>query len=114
MKYFNKSEFSNFEMMDEKLLSMLDEMREIYGHPIKITSSYRSPEHPIEAAKKQPGEHSYGAAVDIVSDSGGKTFRLVKAAIEVGFTRIGISRKRGFIHLGIGYPGAPEKTIWTY
>jgi len=114
MKYFNKSEFSNFEMMDEKLLSMLDEMRGIYGHPIKITSSYRSPEHPIEAAKKQPGEHSYGAAVDIVSDSGGKTFRLVKAAIEVGFTRIGISRKKGFIHLGIGYPGAPEKTIWTY
>jgi zinc D-Ala-D-Ala carboxypeptidase len=114
MKYFNKSEFSNFEMMDEKLLSMLDKMREIYGHPIKITSSYRSPEHPIEAAKKQPGEHSYGAAVDIVSDSGGKTFRLVKAAIEVGFTRIGISRKKGFIHLGIGYPGAPEKTIWTY
>ena len=114
MKYFNKSEFSNFEMMDEKLLSMLDKVREIYGHPIKITSSYRSPEHPIEAAKKQPGEHSYGAAVDIVSDSGGKTFRLVKAAIEVGFTRIGISRKRGFIHLGIGYPGAPEKTIWTY
>ena len=114
MKYFNKSEFSNFEMMDEKLLSMLDKMREIYGHPIKITSSYRSPEHPIEAAKKQPGEHSYGAAVDIVSDSGGKTFRLVKAAIEVGFTRIGISRKKGFIHLGIGYPGAPKKTIWTY
>ena len=114
MKYFNESEFSNFDMMDEKLLSMLDEMREIYGYPIKITSSYRSPEHPIEAAKKQPGEHSYGAAVDIVSDSGGKTFRLVKAAIEVGFTRIGISRKKGFIHLGIGYPNAPEKTIWTY
>ena len=114
MKYFNESEFSNFEMMDQKLLSMLDEMREIYGYPIKITSSYRSPEHPIEAAKKQPGEHSYGAAVDIVSDSGGKTFRLVKAAIEVGFTRIGISRKKGFIHLGIGYPNAPEKTIWTY
>jgi uncharacterized protein YcbK (DUF882 family) len=114
MKYFDKSEFSNFEMMDEKLLSMLDEMREIYGYPIKITSSYRRPEHPIEAAKENPGEHAYGAAVDIVSDSGGKTFRLVKAAIEVGFTRIGISRKRGFIHLGIGYPGAPEKTIWTY
>jgi len=114
MKYFDKSEFNNFEMMDEKLLSMLDEMREIYGYPIKITSSYRSPEHPIEAAKKQPGEHSYGAAVDIVSDSGGKTFRLVKAAIEVGFTRIGISRKKGFIHLGIGYPNTPEKTIWTY
>jgi len=114
MKYFNESEFSNFEMMDQKLLSMLDELRALYGHPIKITSSYRSPDHPIEAAKKQPGEHAYGAAVDIESVGGGKTFRLVKAAIETGFTRIGISRKRGFIHLGIGYPDAPDKTIWTY
>ena len=114
MKYFDKSEFNNFEMMDEKLLSMLDKMRGIYGYPIKITSDYRSPEHPIEAAKEQPGEHAYGAAVDIESVGGGKTFRLVKAAIEVGFTRIGISRKRGFIHLGIGYPDAPAQTIWTY
>ena len=23
-------------------------------------------------------------------------------------------KKKGFIHLGIGYPNAPEKTIWTY
>ncbi|HAI40548.1 MAG TPA: peptidase M15 [Maribacter sp.] len=100
--------------MNPKLLTMLDELREVYGHPIKITSSYRSPDHPIEAAKSSPGEHAHGAAVDIVSDSGGKTFRLVKAAIQVGFQRIGISRKKGFIHLGIGYPGAPDKTIWTY
>ena len=114
MKYFKESEFNNFEMMDEKLLSMLDSLREVYGYPIKITSDYRSPEHPIEAAKKQPGEHAYGAAVDIESVGGAKTFKLVKAAIEVGFTRIGISRKRGFMHLGIGYPGAPDTTIWTY
>jgi|TARA_B100001287_G_scaffold32761_1_gene23368 uncharacterized protein YcbK (DUF882 family) len=114
MKYFEESEFNGFEMMDEKLLSMLDSLREVYGYPIKITSDYRSPEHPIEAAKKQPGEHAYGAAVDIESVGGAKTFKLVKAAIEVGFTRIGISRKRGFMHLGIGYPGAPDTTIWTY
>ena len=114
MKYFDKSEFSNFEMMDEKLLSMLDELREAYGYPIKITSDYRSPDHPIEAAKKQPGEHAYGAAVDIESVGDEKTFKLVKAAIEVGFTRIGVSRKKGFIHLGIGYPDAPDTTLWTY
>ena len=114
MKYFDKSEFNNFEMMDEKLLSMLDKMREIYGHPIKITSSYRSPEHPIEAAKENPGEHAYGAAVDIVSVGGEATFKLVKAAMEVGFTRIGVSRKNNFVHVGIGYPDAPKITLWTY
>lgn len=114
MKYFNESEFSNFEMMDEKLLAMLDDLREAYGYPIKLTSTYRSPDHPIEAKKKSPGEHAYGAAVDIACVGGEATFKLVKAAIEVGFTRIGVSRKNNFVHVGIGYPDAPPITLWTY
>ena len=114
MKYFEESEFNGFEMMDEKLLSMLDNLREAYGYPIKLTSTYRSPDHPIEAKKSKPGEHAYGAAVDIACVGGEATFKLVKAAIEVGFTRVGISRKNNFVHVGIGYPGAPETTIWTY
>ena len=114
MKYFTESEFNNFEMMDENLLSMLDDLREAYGHPIKLTSTYRSPDHPIEAKKSKPGEHAHGAAVDIACIGGEATFKLVKAAIETGFKRIGISRKNNFVHVGIGYPGAPSTTIWTY
>ena len=114
MKYFNESEFRNFEMMDTKLLGMLDDLRERYGYPIKLTSTYRSQDHPIEAKKSSPGEHAYGAAVDIACVGGEATFKLVKAAIEVGFTRIGISRKNNFVHVGIGYEGAPPITIWTY
>ncbi len=114
MKYFEESEFNGFEMMDEKLLSMLDDLREAYGYPIKLTSTYRSPDHPIEAKKSKPGEHAYGAAVDIACIGGEATFKLVKAAIETGFKRIGISRKNNFVHVGIGYPGAPSTTIWTY
>ena len=114
LKYFNESEFNDFKMMNKKLLSMLDNLREVYGSSIKITSSYRSPDHPIEAKKKSPGEHAYGNAVDIASVGGEATFKLVKAAMEVGFTRIGVSRKNNFVHVGIGYPGAPEITLWTY
>jgi len=114
MKYFEESEFSEFNKMDPVLLAMLDDLREEYGYPIKLTSTYRSPDHPIEAKKSKPGEHAYGAAVDIACVGGEATFRLVKAAIEIGFTRIGISRKNNFVHVGIGYPGAPETTIWTY
>lgn len=114
MKYFEESEFSEFDKMDPVLLAMLDDLREAYGYPIKLTSTYRSPEHPIEAKKSKPGEHAYGAAVDIACIGGEATFKLVKAAIEVGFTRIGISRKNNFVHVGIGYPEAPETTIWTY
>jgi uncharacterized protein YcbK (DUF882 family) len=114
MKYFEESEFNGFEMMDKKLILMLDDLREAYGHPIKLTSTYRHPYHPIEAKKAKPGEHTYGAAVDIACVGGEATFKLVKAAIETGFTRIGISRKNNFVHVGIGYPGAPAITIWTY
>ena len=114
MKYFEESEFSEFDKMDPVLLAMLDDLREEYGYPIKLTSTYRSPDHPIEAKKSKPGEHAHGAAVDIACVGGEATFKLVKAAIEVGFTRIGVSRKNNFVHVGIGYPGAPETTIWTY
>ena len=114
MKYFTESEFNEFEKMDPKLLEKLDQLREVYGYPIKLTSTYRSPDHPIEAKKEKPGEHAYGAAVDIACVGGEATFKLVKAAIEVGFTRIGISRKNNFVHVGIGYDGAPPITIWTY
>ena len=114
MKHFNKSEFKEFDKMDKALLIMLDNLREAYGYPIKLTSTYRSPEHPIEAKKAKPGEHTYGAAVDIACVGGEATYKLVKSAIEVGFTRIGISRKNNFVHVGIGYDGAPPITIWTY
>lgn len=117
-KYFSPNERGldegRYEQLQPELLNKLDELREEYGFPIIITSSYRSPEHPIEAKKEKPGEHSYGAAVDIAAVGGEATFKLVAAAIKVGFTRIGVSRKNNFVHVGLGYPGAPEITLWTY
>jgi uncharacterized protein YcbK (DUF882 family) len=116
MKYFtDKTDFKgNMDKMDPKILSMLDDLREEYGNPIIINSSYRSPSHAVEIVKSKPGEHTYGAAVDIKCTGGTNTFNLVSAAIKVGFKRIGISRKSNFVHLGIGYPDAPSPTIWTY
>jgi len=116
LKYFNdKNDFKgNIDKMDPKLLGMLDALRKEYGYPIVINSSYRSPDHPIEAKKEKPGEHAHGAAVDIKCVGGEATFKLVAAAIKCGFKRIGISRKSNFVHVGVGYPGAPDTTIWTY
>jgi len=116
LKYFtDEGDFKgNMDKMDPKLLGMLDALRKEYGFPITINSSYRSPEHPIEAAKNKPGEHAHGAAVDIKCVGGEATYLLVAAAIKCGFKRIGISRKSNFVHVGIGYPGAPSTTIWTY
>ena len=117
-KYFSPDEQGlddgRFEKLKPELLEKLDKLRELYGKPIYITSSYRDATHPIEAKKSSPGEHSHGAAVDIAAVGGYDAFLLVKYAIEAGFTRIGVSRKSSFIHLGLGYPGAPDVTLWTY
>ena len=46
MKYFNYEEFDSpdvqgsGQMMSKKLLEMIDQVREIYGKPINITSGY--------------------------------------------------------------------------
>ncbi len=116
MKYFNENEFNEFSKMNKQLLKQLDEVRELYGKPITITSSYRGPDHPIESAKPNgPGVHSLGVAVDIAAIGGTETLELVRAAIATGFERIGISRKKNFIHLDIAdKTHAKTKSIWVY
>ena len=77
-----------------------------------ITSGYRSPEHPIEARKSAPGEHTTGLAIDVAAVGGTPVFEIVEAAIKLGCKRIGISRKSNFIHLGLD--NSRVKSIWTY
>ena len=119
-KYFSKDEpgldNGRYEKLNPKLLKQLDEVRELYGKPIIITSSYRGPDHPIESAKPGgPGVHSFGAAVDIAAVGGTETLELVRAAIGAGFERIGISRKKNFIHLDIADKTHQRtKSIWVY
>ncbi len=119
-KYFKSNEpgldGGRYEELNPKLLKQLDEVRELYGKPITITSSYRGPDHPIERAKPNgPGVHSFGVAVDIAAVGGTETLELVRAAIAAGFERIGISRKKNFIHLDIADKTHQRtKSIWTY
>ena len=119
-KYFKSNEAGldngRYEKLNPQLLTQLDEVRELYDKPIIITSSYRGPDHPIEAAKPGgPGVHSLGVAVDIAAVGGTETLELVRAAIGAGFERIGISRKNNFIHLDIAdKTHQRNKSIWTY
>ena len=114
---FPKSEFdckhTGLNEMKPEFMSKLQELRKRYGRPLKITSGYRHPTHPIEARKgSKTGEHTFGTCADVSCTSGSDRFELIRLALEVGFTRIGIAKT--FVHLGIGHETLPKNVIWDY
>lgn len=117
---FSESEFrcrhTGHCRMQAEFMDRLQAIRTAYGRPIRITSGYRHPTHPVEARKGHAtGEHTQGACCD-VAVSGPDALRLVQIALAHGITRIGVQQKGAgrFIHLGIGGPGLAAPTIWSY
>src|SRR5690554_2758517 len=78
--------------MDAGFMARLQALRTDYGRPMLITSGYRDPSHPVEAAKSEPGAHSSGLACDVFV-AGGDALELVALAIKHGFTGIGVNQK---------------------
>jgi uncharacterized protein YcbK (DUF882 family) len=105
-KYFSEIENN----MNKDFLFVLDEAREFAGIPFVINSAYRSPDHPL-SIKNPSSSHIKGLAVDIKATDSVTRFKIVKALIEVGFTRIGIADT--FIHVDLDFDKT-QKVIWTY
>lgn len=103
--------------MDSDFLWRLQDLRDSYGKPMRVTSGFRCPQHPIEARKAKPGTHSTGRAVDIAV-SRGEAYALLRLAIRMGFTGIGVQQKGEgrFLHLDdlTSQEGWPRPTIWSY
>jgi zinc D-Ala-D-Ala carboxypeptidase len=78
--------------MKHEFMAKLQKLRETYGAPMKVTSGYRCPQHPIEAKKSAPGAHASGLACDI-GVQGEEAHRLLALALEAGFTGIGVQQK---------------------
>ena len=101
MRHFDIGEFDchhtgKNEMQPEFLL-LIDELRARCGFPFVITSGYRDPSHPVEAAKKSPGTHAEGIAADIKVSNGHQAYIIMKHAFELGFG--GIAYGNGFVHV---------------
>ena len=95
-----------------ELMDMVQELRDIVGFPLPVSSAYRCESHPIERAKKKPGQHNI-AAIDLAVGYG-QAHTVLKAAMLMGFTGVGINQKGNgrFIHLDLRDPDLA--TVWTY
>lgn len=100
--------------MNEYFMDKLQELRTAYDKPLIITSGFRDPKHPVEAIKTNPGIHTRGEACDIACN-GQEAFEIIKLAINIGFTGIGIKQKASgrFIHLDT-FNQSPRPNIWSY
>ena len=117
MKYFEQNEFDSpdelgsGEKMDATFLFKVDSARHLAGIPFKVNSGYRTKEHNEEVGGVNGSSHTKGLAVDIGCGDGSSRFKIVKAAMDVGITRIGVSGS--FIHLDDDKDKA-QNVIWTY
>ena len=94
LEYFVPAEFADRitgeKNMDPSFLLKLDELRRLCGFPLRINSGYRSRDHPVEKIKSKPGTHNKGIAVDIRALTPSKRNMILKYAVALGFTGIGV------------------------
>jgi len=100
--------------MKPEFMERLQILREAYGKPMRITSGYRCPKHPIEARKATLGAHASGLAADIAV-VGADAHQLLRLAFAQGFTGIGVQQKGEgrFIHLDT-MTGPIRPNVWSY
>lgn len=116
MKFFKEEEFrckcgcGRAEMMPSTL-DKLDKAREIANTPFKITSGFRCKGHNEAVGGKSEGAHTSGYAIDIAASTSPSRYAIMKALLEVGFTRIGIGSN--FIHADDD-PSKPSEVMWEY
>ena len=117
MKYFNYEEFDSpdiqgsGQLMDSKLLEMIDKAREIYGKPIHVNSGYRTSSHNRKVGGVSSSSHLKGLAIDVACVRSDERFKMLSALLEVGFNRIGVAST--FLHVDIDKDKS-QNVIWTY
>lgn len=119
-KYFKEAEFKkcnppcSLRNMDQKFIETLDKVREAAGIPLVLNSAYRSVEHEKKMGRKGTSAHTLGKAADIRANKPETKFKIVKAALEQGITRIGVAGT--YVHLDIATvkDGKAQEVMWTY
>jgi uncharacterized protein YcbK (DUF882 family) len=86
--------------MNEKLLILLDKIREAVGVPVQVLSGYRCPEHNKECGGVKDSQHMQRTAADIRA-KGYTVEELAKVAEGAGADGVGRYVKQNFVHVDV-------------
>jgi len=107
-------------LMDPEFMEKLEVLRVHFDTPMVVTSAYRCPKHNYTVSTTgAKGPHTTGKAIDI-SIAGSDAHYLVRLAMRMGFTGIGINQKGAhisrFVHLDTltEEEGYPRPRVWSY
>lgn len=92
-------------------LRRLERLREIVNEPLHLTSAYRSPHYERLHGRDGKSAHTLGCAFDIACVDNALRYKIVAAAIQVGFNRIGIAKS--YVHVDDSNVHN-QMRIWTY
>lgn len=96
--------------VNQTTLDKLQQVRDLYGKPMTVTSGGRCPHHPNEVHRTVPADHQRSIGVDIYYESEVERNLIGLYGAKVGFTAIAAGKN--FIHLGL----RPQNhfTSWSY
>lgn len=96
--------------MLQRTANKLQEMREMAGRPLVLNSAWRCELHEDEASKATPGQHNKGTAFDIRVANGVERMEIVRLALLLGATGIGVAKT--FVHVDFRRTNYP--VMWRY
>jgi uncharacterized protein YcbK (DUF882 family) len=97
--------------VDPRLLSILEQLRDLTGRPVIISSGYRCPTHNADVGGTPQSAHLTGEAADMVCAISTERHGMIKTLLSLGVSRIGIGRT--FIHVDVS-DTLPQGVIWVY
>lgn len=116
IEYYHYSEFDSRDSpgsgkkLKESFKEKFELFTKIYGEEVGINSGYRTPSHNKRVGGATHSAHKDGTAADISCRDDADKYRMVYAAMQAGFPRIGIGST--FIHLD--NKNEKDYRIWLY
>lgn len=97
----------------KRLTALLDQIREELGHPIIVSSGYRSPEVNVAVGGSKTSAHCQGLAVDFTCPGVGSPLEVARRIAAMGLEVDQVIHEYGaWVHLGLA-DGRARKQLLT-